>query len=71
MRSAARSAHLRVDPVRCDGVGVCAHVATQIVRMDSWGYPIVPDEPLDSTGRRQAAVAVRACPRGALFIQLG
>ena len=67
MKSARNGTRLRWDPVRCDGVGVCAHLAVDLVHIDSWGYPIVSTEPLDASERRAATAAVRACPRRALF----
>lgn len=57
---------LRVDPVACDGIGMCARLSTA-VGLDEWGYPIVggllPDQV--AAARR----AVRACPRRALWIE--
>jgi ferredoxin len=60
---------LRVDPLACDGIGICAHLAAGIVTVDSWGYPILPTRPLARGDRRRAAAAVSACPRRALFIE--
>jgi ferredoxin len=62
---------LRVDIVACDGVGICAHLADALIRVDSWGFPIVDDRPLDGASERQAKAAVTACPRRALFIASG
>jgi ferredoxin len=59
---------LRVDPVACEGVGICAHIAPQLITVDSWGYPIVSAQPLDARTRRQAQAAFAACPRRALFL---
>jgi ferredoxin len=59
---------LQVDPVACDGIAICAHLAADIVRVDTWGYPIVSAEPLDGRRERQARAAVSACPRRALFL---
>lgn len=59
---------LRVDIVACEGVGICAHLAPDVVRVDSWGFPILRDDPLSTGERRQAQAAVRACPRRALFL---
>ncbi len=59
---------LRIDPIACDGIGICAHLAAELVRVDSWGYPILTREPLDAATERQARAAVTACPRRALFI---
>jgi ferredoxin len=59
---------LVVDPVACDGVGLCAHLAAAVVHLDRWGYPVVPVNGLSRSQRRQAARAVRACPRRALAV---
>lgn len=60
---------LRIDPGVCDGVGICAHLAPDVVALDSWGYPVVPAAPLVRAGdRRQAEAAVAACPRRALHL---
>jgi ferredoxin len=60
---------LRVDIVACEGVGICGHLAEDLIRVDSWGFPIIDDAPLTRRTERQARAAVRACPRKALFIQ--
>lgn len=59
---------LRVNIVACAGVGICAHLAPDLVTVDYWGFPILHPAPLDRGTRRQAEAAVRACPRRALFI---
>jgi ferredoxin len=62
-------AALRIDPAICDGVGICAHLAPDLITVDSWGYPILRPEPLrPGSERRQAEAAVSACPRKALHI---
>ena len=61
---------LVLDPAVCDGVGICAHLAPDLVSVDSWGYPIVSSAPLErGSERRQAEAAVRACPRKALHLR--
>jgi ferredoxin len=59
---------LRIDPSLCDGIGVCAHLAPALVRVDSWGYPIISDNGLIAREERAALAAVTACPRRALFL---
>ncbi len=59
---------LRVDPIACAGVGVCAHLAADLIRVDSWGYPIITKTALVGDDQRRARGAVAACPRRALFI---
>lgn len=62
---------LRVDPVACDGIGMCAHLAGRLLRLDSWGYPIVPDRPLLPGELRAAEKAIAGCPRRALDLHVG
>lgn len=59
---------LRVDPIACRGIGVCALTAPDLVELDRWGFPAPVDGPLTSAEREQAARAVRACPRQALWL---
>ncbi len=68
MRRDVHPARLRVDPVACDGVGMCAHLAPEVVRLDSWGFPILPDRYLAPGEQRPAKQAVAGCPRKALFL---
>ena len=60
---------LRVDPVACDGIGMCAHLAADLIEVDPWGYPVLTGHPLDEADSRRAAMAVAACPRRAMFIE--
>lgn len=59
---------LEIDPVRCDGTAICAHIAPSIITLDSWGYPIVAANELSTHETRAASAAVAACPRRALFL---
>jgi len=58
---------LRVDPVACDGIGVCAQIAS-VVTLDRWGYPVVSPL-LTPSDARAARRAERACPRRALWLE--
>ncbi|MHB1614612.1 MAG: ferredoxin [Actinomycetes bacterium] len=62
---------LSVDPVACDGVGVCAHLFGDRITMDDWGYPIIDPSPLNVGEERRAERAVASCPRHALFLRPG
>lgn len=66
----ARPGALRlvVDPVACDGIGMCAHLAPDLVRVDSWGYPIIAGDPLTPREQHQGRKAVAGCPRKALLL---
>jgi len=57
---------LVVDPIACDGSGVCAELVPEMITLDPWGYPIiegadVPSQLVDLTRR-----ATASCPRLAL-----
>ncbi len=59
---------LRVDPVACEGVGICTHLAPDVVTVDSWGYPIITERELEGRDLAQAERAVSGCPRRAMFL---
>ncbi len=67
-RAATVALRLRVDPVACAGVGLCAQLADRNVTLDRWGYPIVDGE-LRPGAVKDARRAVRACPRRALWLE--
>jgi ferredoxin len=56
---------LRHDAAACDGVGICAVVAPNLITLDKWGFPVIADR-ADPELVRQARRAVRACPHRAL-----
>jgi ferredoxin len=59
---------LRVDPIRCDGHGLCAELVPELVELDEWGYPIVSEEPVPRELEQHARRAVAACPTLALML---
>lgn len=63
------SSRLRVNPIACDGHGLCAELLPELIRLDDWGYPIIeqPDVPSDLLDL--AYRAVDACPTLALLLE--
>jgi len=59
-------ARLRVDPIACEGRGLCAEVLPELITLDDWGFPIIRDQDVPQALRREAAEAVRLCPLLAL-----
>ena len=63
------SNRLRVNPITCEGHGLCAELLPELIRLDDWGYPIIdqPEVPpeLEDLARR----AVDACPTLALLLE--
>jgi len=57
-----------VDPIACDGTGICAELFPERVRLDDWGYPIIDPTPFDDGLLPHAQRAVQNCPRLALTL---
>jgi ferredoxin len=60
------SPHLHVDPIACDGRGLCAELLPEWIELDDWGYPIVDGGPIPDHLLAHARRAVDACPKLAL-----
>ena len=60
---------LRVDWIRCDGYGLCGDLLPDVIELDEWRYPILPDGPIDRTARDAAQRAVDCCPMHALILE--
>ncbi len=59
---------LRVNPITCDGHGVCAELLPEVIGLDPWGFPIVPGSDLPDDLVGHARLAAAACPTLALLI---
>jgi ferredoxin len=57
---------IRVDPIACDGHGLCAELFPERIRLDDWGFPIVDGDPVPGTLEPHARRAVAECPVRAL-----
>ncbi|MGH7722475.1 MAG: ferredoxin [Candidatus Dormibacteria bacterium] len=57
---------LWVNPIRCDGHGMCAELLPERITLDDWGYPILDGRPLGAGLEELARRAVAACPTAAL-----
>jgi ferredoxin len=60
---------LRVDPIACDGRGLCAEVLPGLITLDDWGYPIIRDIEIPPEIEREALQVVNLCPKLALRIE--
>jgi len=60
---------LRVDPIACDGGGLCAELLPELVTLDDWGFPIISDVDVPDGLLDEAGEAVRICLRLALRLQ--
>ncbi|MDA8329872.1 MAG: ferredoxin [Candidatus Dormibacteraeota bacterium] len=57
---------LHVDPTMCVGHGLCWEILPELIGVDDWGYPLLPEGPIPREYRRRAARARAACPALAL-----
>jgi ferredoxin len=48
---------------------MCAELLPEVIRLDPWGYPIVPPGELDDEFLSLARRAVAACPALALVLE--
>jgi ferredoxin len=62
-----RGLELIVDPIACDGRGVCAEILPERIELDRWGYPVVDSE-IAPLLYDNAIRAVRSCPKQALHL---
>ncbi|MGO9178631.1 MAG: ferredoxin [Candidatus Limnocylindrales bacterium] len=60
---------LRLDPIRCDGYGMCAVVLPDRITLDEWGYPVIEPGPVPEGLLSRASRAVDVCPVLALRLR--
>jgi len=68
MTHPSRPVTLRVDPIACDGKGLCAELFPERVTLDDWGFPLIDPTPVPRSLERTARRAVASCPRCALSL---
>jgi len=60
---------LRVNPIACDGRGICAELFPERITLDDWGYPIIDPGPIPASLEAHARRAVAGCPTLALRLE--
>jgi len=60
---------LILDPIACDGHGLCADLLPEMIRLDDWGYPIIDRGEVPPQLMALAQRTVTACPVLALKLQ--
>lgn len=60
---------MRLDPIACDGHGICADLLAERITLDDWGYPIVDGTPVPEHQLVHARRAVTNCPAMALKLE--
>ena len=54
---------MRVNPILCDGHGLCAELLPETIELDEWGYPIIEQAPLPRSLEAARASRGRSLPR--------
>jgi ferredoxin len=62
---------LSVNPIACDGRGICAEVVPELIELDDWGFPIIAPGGVPPELEDDAREAVRLCPKLALRLREG
>jgi ferredoxin len=62
------SSKLRVNPIACDAHGLCSELLPELITLDDWGYPIVPEGSIPPELEDHARRAAEACPTLALIL---
>ena len=62
------SARLRVNPIACEGHGLCVELLPELIRLDDWGYPIIDESEVPGELLGLARRAVDQCPTLAVVL---
>ena len=57
---------IEIDPIACDGHALCAELLPELIVLDEWGYPLIPDREVPPELEALARRAVSVCPTLAL-----
>ena len=60
---------LSVDPIACDGRGLCAELLPGLISLDDWGFPVISAAEVPAGLVAEAAAVTRLCPRLALRLR--
>jgi ferredoxin len=60
---------IAVNPITCDGHGLCAELLPELISIDDWGYPILQSNEVPDHLRALARRARDACPTLALILE--
>ncbi len=60
---------LSVDPIACDGRGLCAELLPGLISLDDWGFPVISAADMPAELHAEAAAVARLCPRLALRLR--
>jgi ferredoxin len=65
--SNSATGEIRINPIACDGHGLCAELLPELITLDEWGFPIVRDTEVPGALASHARRAADVCPTLALL----
>ncbi|MEO5724787.1 MAG: ferredoxin [Ilumatobacteraceae bacterium] len=60
---------MKLDPIACDGRGICAELFPERIELDDWGFPIIDPAPIGNHLMKHARRCVSSCPMLALRLE--
>ncbi len=60
---------IRVNPMTCEGHGLCAELFPERIRLDDWGFPVIEATPVLPSLEEHMRRAVDSCPTLALIAE--
>lgn len=60
---------IRVNPITCEGHGVCAELLPELVTLDDWGLPVIEKKEVPTHLESLARKARDLCPALAFLLQ--
>ncbi len=61
---------ISINPIACDGHGICGELLPELIQLDEWGYPKVTKDDLPLDLLEHARRAERLCPTLAFMVLL-
>jgi ferredoxin len=58
-----------VNPIACEGHGICAELLPEHITLDDWGFPIIDRAAIPERRLADARRAVKHCPALALRLR--
>lgn len=65
----ARKMNVFIDPIACNGHGMCAELLPELIELDDWGFPVIKNKEVPASLLEIAWRAERVCPTLALRIR--
>lgn len=62
-------ARLFINPIACDGHGLCAELLPELIELDDWGFPIVRSNEIPDSLIEYSKRAERLCPTLAIVVR--